>query len=194
MIISKKLLILVTISQMLIAEEAHILTTFTVGPLNSVGSNQIQLGQFFTPNHHAYPLDPSPLKMNQVRRPIFSGIEAIGILTNAPVFRQNAFVTLNYTITPHPKESELLFSVKDEKNDSFTLISKEGNLRTIEAKIYLIDTSLAAKDQTLLEVIPGKQFLLREIQGKTLFLYVADTFGNDLRNYTIPLEVRYDSP
>ena len=76
MIFIKALLVFSTITQILVGQEAQILTTFTVAPLNSTNSDQIQLGQFFTPNHHAYPLDPSPLKMNQVRRPIFSGKEA----------------------------------------------------------------------------------------------------------------------
>lgn len=196
MIFIKALLVFSTITQMLVAQEAQILTTFTVAPLNSTNSDQIQLGQFFTPNHHAYPLDPSPLKMNQVRRPIFSGKEAIGILINAPlhpIFRQQVFITLNYTITKNSNESEIVFSVRDAKNPSFTLLPKDENLRAIEAKIYLIDTSLAAKDQELIEVIPNKQFLLKKIEGRTLFLYVPNTFGNDLRNYTIPLEVKYDS-
>ena len=173
---------------------------FIIIPAPSKGKlfEKVDIGSYFTPNHHSYPVRKS------LNHPIFFPQEAFAILRrHSSLFGKvprGRLLNLHLTINQQPEKPPMYFSLQESNiRKKFTFIPLKNTDKAIEVKLYLIDLNKLAIERPIIEVKIGKSYPIEEVAGKTLFLVIPNTkwvsFQTvDFNKYFFPLEVIYHSP
>jgi hypothetical protein len=202
MTFNKIVLLLITIPALAFSGEEADINIIIITP--KIETLEIQsISSFFTVNHQAYPLLPSVIRFNYIEYPIFTAQEALCIIDNGKslykTVHRGTFIALPVTIKPADTKTKLTVSISEEQNEDFSFLPKNDKYSKVPIKLYFIDVSSEKISESLIEIVPNKQYPIKEVEGKTIFVFLPkDKRANpntiNVNNYSLPLEVHYHSP
>lgn len=162
-----------------------------------------EIGAYFNANHQSYPLLPAIIKYNAIEYPIFSEKEAFEVLNNGftitKELQKETFIALPITLKTPKTKSGLTISLSEENYDTFRLLPKYDNSSKVVVKLFVIDFNSGKLPHPIKELKPGKKYTLKDVENKSLFLFIPKTKMNknkyiNMNHYYLPLEVHYHSP